>query len=202
MRIRVLLLGFVAMVVLVLGLFGAGVTLRNVCREVSRKSELRSAIFRKLSAEDVAAVETEMLKYIDSFDSPPNSHVPRQLHDMVKALDEKKYIRRTTLYIPDPLNTNAMWGYTAWRGYYTELDGFARFDVKMDFEKAMRRALAGDDEAVDKLHELNQLTWYKVLRSGKSKAIVRIDRDTKERFKEQLETESAIILAECASSEQ
>lgn len=104
---------------------------------------------------------------------------------MVKTLDNLDFIKRTTLYIPDPAEPTAMWGYTAWRDY-TNADGFARFFVAKDFEKAMRRAVDGAAADLDQINDRNEFVWYKLLscENGKGEAVVRIDGNSHQSFRE------------------
>jgi len=65
-------------------------------------------------------------------------------------------------------------------------DGFARFYVAKDFEKAMRKALDGSQVDLQQINERNEFTWYKLLMGSDNqpKAIVRIDGDSRQSFRE------------------
>jgi hypothetical protein len=104
---------------------------------------------------------------------------------MVKTLDNLSFVNRTTLYLPDLKDKSAMWGYTAYRDYKKE-DGFARFFVAKEFEKAMVGGLEGDEAALTKLNEESRFTWYYIVKNkeGKPIAVLRVDGNSKENFRE------------------
>jgi hypothetical protein len=146
----------------------------------------RCRVFKRLATEQMAHFEQRIVSIVGTFSAPPQSHVPRDLYDTVKAMDNLEFMTRTTLYIPDPAEGSAMWGFTAWRGFYTNSDGFARFYVAKDFEKAMRKAVDGDPEALVPINARNEFIWYTLLSGpdGKAKAVVRIDGDSRQSFRE------------------
>ena len=145
----------------------------------------RSQVFRKLAAEQMNHFGAKVAELVRPLAVPPRDHVPFEIYDLVKTLDNLTFVQRTTLYLPDPKDESAMWGYTAWREYRTE-DGFARFFVAKDFEKAMRSALSGDRAALDKLNGEVGFTWYYVVsnEAGKFIAVVRMDGNPHESFRE------------------
>ena len=145
----------------------------------------RCKVFKRLAAEQAGNFQPKIVRVVGAFDAPPQSSVPRDLYDMVKSLDNLDFISRTTLYIPDPAETSAMWGYTAWRDY-TNADGFARFFVAKDCEKAMRKAMDGYTTELDQINARNEFIWYGLLagEDGKTKAVVRIDGDIRQSFRE------------------
>ena len=79
-----------------------------------------------------------------------------------------------------------MWGFTSWRNVYTNADGFARFYVAKDFEKAMRRAVDGNSTELDGFNARNEFVWYRLLMGadGKPKAVVRLDGNRHHSFRE------------------
>lgn len=145
----------------------------------------RCKVFKRLAAEQAENFQSKIVGLVGAFIEPPQSNVSRDLYDVVKALDSLDFINRTTLYIPDPAETLAMWGYTAWRDY-TNADGFARFYVAKDFEKAMRKAVDGSSSDLDQINGRNEFVWYKVIfgEDGKAKAVVRIDGNSRQSFRE------------------
>jgi hypothetical protein len=145
----------------------------------------RCKVFKRLAAEQVGNFQPRIVGLVGAFPAPPQNNVPRDLYDVVKTLDNLDFINRTTLYIPDPTEPTAMWGYTAWRDY-TNADGFARFFIAKDFEKAMRRAVDGSTADLDQLNARNEFVWYKLLagEDGKAKAVVRLDGNSHQSFRE------------------
>lgn len=145
----------------------------------------RCKVFKRLAAEQVGNFQPKIVGLVGAFSAPPQNTVPRDLYDVVKTLDNLDFINRTTLYIPDPTEPTAMWGYTAWRDY-TNADGFARFFIAKDFEKAMRRAVDGSAADLDQINDRNEFVWYKLLsgENGKGKAVVRIDGNSHQSFRE------------------
>lgn len=146
----------------------------------------RCGVFKRLAAEQFGSFEKRITAHVTAFTAPPQSHVPRDLYDVVRTIDDLEFVVRTTLYIPDAQEPAAMWGFTAWRGVYTNADGFARFYVAKDFEKAMRRALDGDPGDLQRINARNEFIWYKVLSAsgGTARAVVRIDGDSRHSFRE------------------
>lgn len=157
------------------------------CAAVNRSVlKHRCGVFKRLAAEQVANFEPQLIAQVDQFAAPPQSDVPRQLFDLVKTIDNLEFVTRTTLYIPDPAESNAMWGFTAWRSAYSNADGFAKFYIAKDFEKAMRNALDGDASTISDINNRNEFVWYKVLNTKESlaKAVVRVDGNSGANFRE------------------
>ncbi len=146
----------------------------------------RCKVFKRLAAEQVGNFQDKIIGVVDAFPAPPQNNVPRDLFDVVKTLDNLDFVTVTTLYIPDADEQTAMWGFTAWRDVYTNVDGFARFYVAKDFEKAMRRAVDGNPADLAAINGRNEFTWYRLLagRDGKPAAVVRIDGDSRQSFRE------------------
>jgi hypothetical protein len=146
----------------------------------------RCKVFKRLAGEQIGNFQTKITGIVGTFSAPPQNNVPRDLYDVVKTLDNLDFITRTTLYIPDPTEGTAMWGFTAWRDSYTNADGFARFYVAKDFEKAMRKAVDGRPSDLEQINARNDFTWYKVISGsdGKTKGVVRIDGDSHQSFRE------------------
>lgn len=145
----------------------------------------RCKVFKRLAAEQVDHFQPRIVSLVETFAEPPQNNVPRDLYDVVHTLDNLDFISRTTLYLPDPTETAAMWGFTAWRNY-TNVDGFARFFVAKDFEKAMRRAVDGSPSDLNQINAQNEFTWYKVVtgEDQQPRAIIRIDGNRHQSFRE------------------
>ncbi|MBU4460380.1 MAG: hypothetical protein KJ579_07425 [Verrucomicrobia bacterium] len=145
----------------------------------------RCKVFKRLAAEHIGNFQPRIVSLLGAFASPPQNNVPRDLYDVVNTLDNLDFIDRTTLYIADPSEPAAMWGYTAWRDY-TNADGFARFFVAKDFEKAMRKAVDGATADLDRMNDRNEFIWYTVLSraDGKANAVIRIDGNSRQSFRE------------------
>ncbi len=145
----------------------------------------RSGVFKRLATEQMGHFGPRIVGHVAAFAAPPKDNVPRDLYDVIKSIDQLDFIRRTTLYVPDPDEPAAMWGYTAWRNY-TNVDGFARFYVAKDFEKAMRRAVDGTSEDLNRINERNEFIWYTLLadEEGKELGVVRIDGNSHHNFRD------------------
>jgi uncharacterized membrane protein YiaA len=146
----------------------------------------RCKVFKRLAGEQIGSFQNKIVEIVETFPMPPQNNVPRDLYDIIKAIDNLDFVTRTTLYVPDPLETTAMWGFTSWRDVYTNADGFARFYVAKDFEKAIMRALEGNPANLEKINTRNAFTWYRLLTGtdGKPKAVVRMDGDSHQSFRE------------------
>ncbi len=176
-----------AYAVRMLAIVTAMALLVTVCAAVNhRVLKHRCGVFKRLAAEQVANFEPQMIAQLERFSAPPRSDVPRQLYDLVKTIDNLEFVARTTLYLSDPAESNAMWGFTAWRSAYSTADGFAKFYVARDFEKAMRSALDGNGVALAEINGRNEFSWYKVLDAGQGKpgAVVRVDGNSGANFRE------------------
>ena len=145
----------------------------------------RTATFKRIAAEQVGNFEAKLAGRVAGLGVPPRSGVDRELYDLIRTLDGLTFVQRSTLYVADPEDPAAMWGYTAWRDYRTE-DGFARFFVAKDFEKAMAAALRGAGDALERLNAENNFTFYRVLRAGDGRpaGVLRIDGNARENFRE------------------
>lgn len=146
----------------------------------------RCNVFRRLAAEQVGSFEKRIAAVVGAFEAPPSANVPRELYEVVKALDALEFVNRATLYVPDPKESAAMWGFTAWRDSYSNCDGFARFYLAKDFEKAMRKATDGKPADLERLNARHEFVWYRVLsvETGRPLAVVRIDGDAHHSFRE------------------
>lgn len=146
----------------------------------------RCKVFKRLAEEQVGNFQAQIAGIVDTFSAPPQNNVPRDLYDLIRTVDSLEFVQTATLYIPDPSEVSAMWGFTAWRNSYSNADGFARFYVAKDFEKAMRRAVDGDPAALDPINARNEFTWYKPLpgEDGRLNAVIRIDGNSRHSFRE------------------
>lgn len=145
----------------------------------------RSGVFKKLAREQMEHFNDKLVALMEPLREPPRDNVPFGIHDLVRTLDGLTFVRKTTLYMPDPSDESAMWGYTAWREYRVE-DGFARFFIARDFERAMKQSLEGAGAALDEQNAEVGFTWYHVIRNAASKpvAVLRIDGNPRENFRE------------------
>ncbi len=170
-----------ALVVVVLAALVGGCALINHAVLVSR-----CGVFKRLATEQFANFAERISAHVATISVPPQDNVPRDLYDLVHTIDNLEFVARTTLYIPDPQEARAMWGYTAWRAFYTNADGFARFYVAKDFEKSMRNALDGDAAGLDVLNARHEFVWYSLLTGPDhaSRAVVRIDGDSRQSYRE------------------
>jgi hypothetical protein len=146
----------------------------------------RCKVFKRLAAEQAGHFHAKIVGIVEPFAAPPQSRVPRDLYDVVKAMDNLDFVDRATLYVPDPAETAAMWGFTAWRNAYSNADGFARFYVAKDFERAMRHAVDGDPRDLDRINARHEFIWYRLLTTsgGQPKAVLRIDGNSRHSFRE------------------
>lgn len=145
----------------------------------------RAVTFKRLATEQIENFEGKLSARVAGLEGPPRSAVDSELHDLIRTLDGLSFVQRATLYVPDPDDAAAMWGYTAWREYQKE-DGFARFFVAKDFEKAMAAALKGDGGELERINGRPEFTTYRVLRGGDGApiGILRIDGNPRENFRE------------------
>lgn len=146
----------------------------------------RCKVFKRLAAEQIDNFQPRIVRILSTFTDPPQNNVPPELYDVVKTLDNLEFINTTTLYIPDPSEASAMWGFTAWRDRYTNTDGFARFYIAKDFEKALRKAIDGYSSNLSEINARNEFIFYKTLEDeeGKTKAVIRIDGNSHQSFRE------------------
>jgi hypothetical protein len=146
----------------------------------------RCHVFKRLAAEQIGNFQAKIAGIVAAFPAPPRDNVPLDLYDVIHTIDSLEFVTRTTLYVPDPNEAAAMWGFTAWRNCYSNDDGFARFYVAKDFEKAMRRALDGNSSDLDRINARNEFVWYRLLASadGKPQAVVRVDGNNRQSFRE------------------
>jgi hypothetical protein len=159
----------------------------SICALLNRvELRQRCTVFKRLAAEQVGNFEGKIVGVVGKFPAPPQKDVPRDLYDVVKAVDNLDFVTTATVYLSDPNEATAMWGFTAWRDSYSNEDGFARFYVAKDFEKAMRKAMDGNPSDLEKINARNEFTWYRLLpgADGSPKAVVRIDGDSHQSFRE------------------
>jgi hypothetical protein len=170
-----------------LAIVGGMVLLVLICSTINHAVLThRCSVFKKLASEQLVNFEPLIMEKVAAFDMPPQSNVPRQIYDVIRSIDNLDFVQRTTLYVPDPVEANAMWGFTAWRSAYSNQDGFAKFYVAKDFEKAMRRAADGDSEALSKMNRHDEFIWYRVLdgANGHSRPVMRVDGNPRANLRE------------------
>jgi hypothetical protein len=145
----------------------------------------RTKVFKKLVVEQMEHFGAKLAGQVVKLQQPPRDHVPYEIYDLIHTLDGLSFVQRATLYLPDPADDSALWGYTAWREYRNE-DGFARFFIAKDFEKAMKAALRGSADELAPLNSETGFTWYYVIQDDKGRRIgvLRIDGNPRENFRE------------------
>lgn len=147
----------------------------------------RSRVFKQLASEQMDHFGVKLAAVLSPLSAPPRDHVPYELYELVKTLDNLTFVQTATLYVPDPADSSAMWGYTAWREYRAE-DGFARFFIARDFEKAMKKGLEGSPAELEKLNNQVGFDWYFIVNDAAKKpiAVLRINGNPRENFREYL----------------
>lgn len=145
----------------------------------------RVRVFKRIAAEQMKQFNNQFVQFVSPLPSPPHNNVPPDLHDLIKSLDNLSYIEKTTLYVPDPQDASAMWGYTALREYKKE-DGFAKFFVAKDFEKAMAEAVHGSEGHLKEFNERRDFIWYFIVKdqTGRAIAVIRLDGNSRENFRD------------------
>lgn len=150
-----------------------------------RVQQHRYSVFRRLATEQFEAFAPKIAMQVAKLSEPPRNTVPTLIHDYIQSLDSIPFVQRTTLYLPDPADTHAMWGYTAWREWNKE-DGFGHFFIAKPFEKAMSAATTGNVSALDSLNQEDKFEWYGPLKdsNGRVVGILRIDGKPTENFRD------------------
>ncbi|MFH1037787.1 MAG: hypothetical protein V1789_03845 [PVC group bacterium] len=157
-----------------------------ICAFVNYRVQIhRTDVFTRLATEQMAHFGPKLARLLQPVSSPPQDHVPRKIYDLIHTLDNLSFVSRTTLYLPDPEDDSALWGYTAWRDYKKE-DGFARFFIARDFEKAMEEALDGNPELLQEFNRRREFTRYFIVfnEKGSAVAVIRIDGNPRENFRD------------------
>jgi hypothetical protein len=155
----------------------------------------RSNVFKRLAGEQMAHFQPKLVGLLKPLvllpvAEPPRNHVSRDLYDLMKTFDDLSFVQETTLYLPDHQDTSAMWAYNACKQYncskYEKENGFDRFFVAKDFEKAMAAGLVGDNEGLEKLNNKTGFIWYYLVKGEKNKpiAILRIKGNSRANFRE------------------
>ncbi len=145
----------------------------------------RVTVFKRIAAEQMKQFNSRIVRLVSPLPGPLHNNVPSDLYDLIKNLDNLGYIQKTTLYVPDPQDVSSMWGYTALREYKKE-DGFAKFFVAKDFEKAMTEAVHGSEANLIRINERREFIWYFIVKdqNGKAIAIIRLDGNPRENFRD------------------
>lgn len=147
----------------------------------------RNSVFKKVAKRQMVQFEKRIFESVSHFQHPPRSNVPVEFHDLFRTIENLSYVSKATIYIQDTSDKSAMWGYRAWRwnGYKTK-DGFARFFIAKDFEIAMRKAIDDNSSELIEINKNKNFEWYFPVKgeSNKVVAIVRIDGNKKEDFRE------------------
>ena len=121
----------------------------------------RSKVFKRIVSEQMMQFQPKLAQLLGEITEPPRENVPRELYDLVRTLDGLSFIRKTTLYLPDPEDRSALWNYSV-RMEYTYNDGFRRFFAARDYEHAIVDGFRGNAESLDKLNEETGFTFEKL----------------------------------------
>lgn len=145
----------------------------------------RQAVYRQVAEEQFKVFAPRLSYELKQLTSPPQNKVPPKIFEYIKALDDIPAFSNATLYIPDPKDKEALWGFTAWRGTYADEDGFARFYVVKAFEKAMQKALQLDSSKLMAISNSSNFEWYGVINDDQNKpiGILRLDGNSSEDFR-------------------
>lgn len=145
----------------------------------------RVKVFKNIAADQMKQFNSRFTQIVSSLPEPPRNNVPLDLYELIKSLDNLSYIQKTTLYLMDTGDNAAMWGYSP-RGEYKKEEGFTRFFVAKDFEKAIAEAINGEETFLRKINDRREFTWYFIVKnkSGKGIAVVRLNGNPRENFRD------------------
>ncbi len=145
----------------------------------------RNVVFKETVQQQIVELADRFSELFNNVAITQSSHVPVSYYELLTTLENQSFIRQATMYFPDQADKQAMWGYKPWGNKYSKEDGFSRFFITRDFEKAMEKAIAGDAADLDRLNQEAEFTWYhQVKNQGEETiAILRIDGNEKESFR-------------------
>lgn len=145
----------------------------------------RAGVFKDITKGQMKQFDSKLAQILSLLAVPPRNNVPPDLHDMIKSMKNLSYIQEVALYLPDPTDVAVMWRYTT-SGEYERKNGFEKFFVAKDFEKAMTEALRGSEGNLQEINDRRDFIWYYIVKDPTSKAIgvIRIDGNTRENFRE------------------
>ncbi len=146
----------------------------------------RGKVFKRLAGEQVAIFQDKIVANIGMFSAPPTNNVPRDLYDLLNALDNLDFVDRTTIYVPDSVETSTLWCFTIQGNSYTNVVGFTRFYVAKDFEKAMQKALNGNTTDLGQINSRNDFVWYALLSDAnkRPRAVLGIIGNSRQSFRD------------------
>lgn len=145
----------------------------------------RQQVFEQVAREQLEIFGPRLAGLVGELGGPPRARVPEALYQIIRSLDNLSFIQRSTVYLPDPDEPSALWGYTAWREYRTE-DGFARFYAAKEFEKGMAASFTGSTKDLERLNHARDFTVFYPLHNEIQQliGILRIDGNPRENFRE------------------
>lgn len=146
----------------------------------------RCKVFKRLTVEQVANFQEKIVTNIGMLSALSTNNVPRDLYDILKALDNLDFVDQTTIYVPDSVETSTMWCFTVGGNSYTNAGGFSRFYVAKDFEKAMQKAFMGNTTDLKQINSQNDFTWYALLSDAgkRPRAVLRITGNSRQSFRD------------------
>lgn len=145
----------------------------------------RAGVFKRIAAGQMKQFNSKLAQVLSLMAVPPRNNVPPDLHDMLKSMKNLSYIQEVALYLPDPNDVAVMWRYTT-SGEYERENGFEKFFVAKNFEKAMAEALRGSEGNLREINDRRDFIWYYLVKDpmGKAIGVIRIDGNTRENFRE------------------
>lgn len=145
----------------------------------------RSRVFKRVVSEQMVHFQPRLAEVLEGINEPPRDHVPRELFDLIRTLDELSFIRTTTLYLPDSGDGSAFWQYTT-RASYRHDDGFNRSFAARDYENAIVNGFKGNRQSLDQLNEETGFIWYSTVKNnrGVPVGVLRIVGNSRENFRE------------------
>lgn len=165
---------------LLAGLVVTVVLLGNVNRRVEAR---RLEVFKLIAQDQMKQLGPRLLAETVKIPAPCEACATPVLDQVFRTLDRLSFFTHVELFVADPADPAVLWRYPV-AGEKGPL--FERFFIARDDDRAVQLALAGDPGWLQQKNSAPAFVWYHVLRdaAGKARAVVRINGNPHESFRE------------------
>jgi hypothetical protein len=146
----------------------------------------RCKVFKRLTGEQVTNFQNRIVANVGLLSTPPTNNVSHDFYDLLKTMDNLDFIDRTTVYVPDAMETSVLWSFAICGNSYTNAGGFGRLYVAKDFEKAIQKAFKGNATDLEQINSRNEFVWYALLSDAdkQPRAVLKIVGNSRQSFRD------------------
>jgi hypothetical protein len=156
---------------------------------VNRRVEAhRLEVFKLIARDQMARLGPHLTAEIARTPVPCETCGTPGLHQFFRTLDGLPFASSATLYVADPADETVLWRYPSSETCTScgDKEGFERFFIARDDDRAIKLALQGDTAWIDQKNGGPGFVWHQVIRDGqgKNRAVLQIWGNENESFRD------------------